>query len=62
MQGSYGLYKNTWLSARWLSANQIDSFAPGKSTKLSSDILQLDLNARFLFQDSQKINKIFPFM
>jgi hypothetical protein len=47
LQGSYGLYKNTWLSARWLSANQIDSFAPGKSTKLSSDILQLDLNARF---------------
>jgi len=47
LQGSYGLYKNTWLSARWLSANQIDSFVPGKSTKLSSDILQLDLNARF---------------
>lgn len=47
LQGSYGLYKNTWVSARWLSANQIDSFAPGKTTQLSSDVLQLDLNARF---------------
>lgn len=47
LQTNYGLYKNTWASARWLSANQIDSFAPGKITKFSSDILQLDLNARF---------------
>ena len=47
LQTSYGLYKNTWASARWLSANQIDSFAPGNITKFSSDILQLDLNARF---------------
>jgi hypothetical protein len=47
LQGSYGLYKNTWVSARWLSANQIDSFAPGKTTQFSSDVLQLDLNARF---------------
>lgn len=47
VQGNYGLYNNTWLTARWLSANQIDPFAPGKITKFSSDILQLDLNARF---------------
>jgi hypothetical protein len=47
LQGNYGLYTNTWLTARWLSANQIDPFAPGKITKFSSDILQLDLNARF---------------
>jgi hypothetical protein len=47
LQTSYGLYKNTWASARWLSANQIDPFAPGSTTKFSSDILQLDLNARF---------------
>lgn len=47
LQTSYGLYNNTWVSARWLSANQIDPFAPGKTTKFSSDILQLDLNARF---------------
>lgn len=47
LQTNYGLYKNTWVSARWLSANQIDPFAPGNTTKFSSDILQLDLNARF---------------
>ena len=47
LQTNYGLYTNTWLTARWLSANQIDPFAPGKITKFSSDILQLDLNARF---------------
>lgn len=47
MQASYGLYNNTWLSGRWLSANQINSFAPGSTTKFSSDILQLDLNVRF---------------
>lgn len=47
LQTNYGLYNNTWVSARWLSANQIDPFAPGKTTKFSSDILQLDLNARF---------------
>ena len=47
LQTSYGLYHNTWLTARWLSANQLDSFAPGTTTKFSSDIFQLDLNARF---------------
>ena len=47
LQTSYGLYNNTWLTARWLSANQLDSFAPGAVTKFSSDIFQLDLNARF---------------
>lgn len=47
LQTNYGLYKNTWVSARWLSANQIDAFAPGNTTKFSSDVLQLDLNARF---------------
>ena len=39
--GSYGLDKNTWLTARWLSTDQIDG-AP-----LSIDTLQVDLNARF---------------
>lgn len=47
MQASYGLYNNTWLTGRWLSANQINSFGPGSMTKFSSDILQLDLNVRF---------------
>jgi len=39
--GSYGLYKNTWLSARWMSADEISGLP------LSIDVFQLDLNARF---------------
>lgn len=39
--GSYGLARNAWLTARWLSASEITG-AP-----LSIDVLQLDLNARF---------------
>ncbi|MEW5967918.1 MAG: putative porin [Pseudomonadota bacterium] len=39
--GSYGLYKNTWLSARWLSSDEISGLP------LSIDVFQLDLNARF---------------
>jgi hypothetical protein len=38
---SYGLDKNTWLTTRWLSTDQIDG-AP-----LAIDTLQVDLNARF---------------
>ena len=49
---NYGFAKNTWLTARWLSSNQIDSFVPATSstslnTKLSTDVFQLDLNTRF---------------
>jgi hypothetical protein len=39
--GSYGLANNTWLRARWLSANEIDG------PPLSIDVLQIDLNAKF---------------
>lgn len=39
--GSYGVDKNTWLTLRYLSADQIAG-AP-----LSIDVLQLDLSARF---------------
>lgn len=39
--GSYGLYKNTWLSARWMSADEISGLP------LSIDVFQLDLNAKF---------------
>jgi hypothetical protein len=39
--GSYGLARNTWLRARWLSANEIDG------PPLAIDVLQLDLNAKF---------------
>lgn len=50
---NYGLDKNTWISARWLSSNLIDSMAPQlsgdttPSTKLSVDVFQVDLNAKF---------------
>ena len=51
---NYGIDKNTWVTARWLSSSLIDSMAPQVSgvattppTKLSVDMLQLDLNARF---------------
>lgn len=39
--GSYGLDRNTWLTARWLSANSIDGLPFGVDT------LQVDLNAKF---------------
>lgn len=39
--GNYGLDKNVWLSAKWLSADVIDG------RKFSVDVLQVDLNARF---------------
>lgn len=39
--GSYGLYKNTWLSARWMSADEISGLP------LAIDVFQLDLNAKF---------------
>ena len=39
--GSYALYKNTWLSARWMSSDEISGLP------LSVDVFQLDLNAKF---------------
>jgi hypothetical protein len=47
--GNYGLYDNTVLSVRWMSANQIDSYAPSSNpvTKLSVDTMQVDLAVRF---------------
>lgn len=39
--GQYGLYKNTWLSARWMSSDEISGLP------LSIDVFQLDLNAKF---------------
>ena len=40
--GSLALYHNTWLTARWLSADEISGSEP-----LAIDVLQIDLNARF---------------
>ncbi|WP_240342404.1 putative porin [Methylococcus sp. EFPC2] len=39
--GSYGLAQNTWLNARWMTADQIDGPDYG------IDVLMVDLNARF---------------
>lgn len=39
--GAYGLDKNTWLSARWMSSHEIGGLP------LSIDVFQLDLNAKF---------------
>ena len=39
--GAYGLYKNTWLSGRWLSSDAISGLP------LAIDVLQVDLNAKF---------------
>jgi DNA-binding MarR family transcriptional regulator len=45
---NYGIYDNTWLSARWLSSNLIDPLAPGMSgSKLGVDTLWFELNFRF---------------
>ncbi|AXS80128.1 putative porin [Dechloromonas sp. HYN0024] len=50
--GSYGIYKNTWVSGRLMASQLIDSMAPkisstATSTKLSVDLLQVELNSRF---------------
>jgi hypothetical protein len=39
--GQYGIYKNTWLTARWMSSDEITGLP------LSIDVFQLDLNAKF---------------
>lgn len=39
--GAYGLGKNTWLSLRWLSSDEISGLP------LSIDILQIDINVKF---------------
>jgi hypothetical protein len=59
---SYGLDRNIWVTARWLSSNLIDPWTPATSStisapgstasrtspeKFSADVLHLDLNARF---------------
>jgi hypothetical protein len=46
----YGIADNTWMRVRWTSADQVDSpglVAPGQPVKLSTDVLQVDLNSRF---------------
>lgn len=48
--GELGLYKNVWLKARWMSANEIEDmqmFGDTQEDDLSVDTFQLDLNAEF---------------
>ena len=49
---NYGLEKNTWFSARWMSSNVIDSMVPSttsvtNATKFSADIFQFEINTKF---------------
>ena len=50
---NYGLERNFWLGARWMSSDPVESFAPrtGATTpvtaKYSVDTLMVDLNAKF---------------
>jgi hypothetical protein len=49
---NYGIYKNTWLTARWLSSDLLESSVPERAgstipTKLSVDMLQIELQARY---------------
>jgi len=43
LSGQLGLYKNLWLKARWLSANEIIE----ENGQLAIDTLQVDLNVAF---------------
>ncbi len=50
--GNWTFAKNTWLSARWMSSNLVESMVPlqsgvGPRTTFSADTLQLELNTRF---------------
>jgi len=42
-----GLMKNTWLSAKWQSADEIEGEFDGEEFPLGVDTLQIDLNAKF---------------
>lgn len=43
----YAVDRNAVVGLRWLSADQIDSFAPGSDNKFSLDVMQADVNVRF---------------
>jgi hypothetical protein len=50
---SYGLYKNTWVTGRYLSSDLLESDVPERAgssipaTKLSVDMVQLELHVRY---------------
>ena len=41
LKGEFGLYRNVWLTARWISSDEI------KEPQIGVDTLQVDINARF---------------
>jgi hypothetical protein len=41
LKGEYGLYRNVWLTTRWLSSDEIEG------PQFGVDTLQVDVNARF---------------
>lgn len=43
----YAVDRNAVAGLRWISADQIDSFAPGAGLKFSLDVLQADVSVRF---------------
>jgi len=49
---NYGIYKDTWLTGRYMSSNLIDSMVPQHAstdtpTRLNTDVVQVELNTRF---------------
>lgn len=44
---NYAMDQNAWLSLRWMSAESIESFAPGTNYRFGVDLLQADVNVRF---------------
>lgn len=49
---NYGLDKNFWIGARWMSSDPVESFAPDTGTNVTSarysvDTLMVDVNAKF---------------
>ncbi len=50
--GSYGVDRNSWVSIKWLSADQIDGYVDPFTLlkdqfRLSTDVIQVDFNAKF---------------
>ena len=41
LKGEFGLYRNVWLTARWLSSDEIEG------PQFGVDTLQVDINAKF---------------
>ena len=51
LEGSYGILQNTWVTLKYLSANEVDLSSSGDTAtaegKFGVDVVQLDLNSTF---------------